>query len=139
MLTRLIYYSTVAKIDGISEINKILEKSKDNNAERSVTGMLFFNEKYFIQVLEGDRKKVTELMLKIAQDDRHSDIVLVDVSEIGERKFHGWEMVYAGRMKMDNQTLMRFAPHRKFDPDELTTDNFKAMIDYFYDQLTAKK
>jgi len=130
MLVRLIYYSTVGKIKGFAEINEILENSKRNNAELSITGMLYFDEKYFLQVLEGDRKNVSELMFKIAKDERHSDIVIVNISEINRRKFHKWNMVYSGGLKIDNETLIQFSPMRKFAPEQLSQDNFEALIDY---------
>ena len=138
MLTRLVYYSTVTNIKGINEIKEILEKSRVNNAELSITGMLFFDEKYFIQVLEGDRKAVSEMMLKISHDERHKDVVFVDISEISERKFGGWEMVYAGGMGIDNEVLMRFSPERKFNPDGLSKANFEAMVEYLYGKLSKK-
>jgi len=136
MLVRLIYYSTVGKINGFSEINEILEKSKRNNAELSITGMLYFDEKYFLQVLEGDRKNVSDLMFKIAKDVRHSDIVIVNITEINKRKFHKWNMVYSGGLKIDNEALLQFSPMRKFDPEQLSQDNFEALIDYIYSNLT---
>lgn len=138
MLARLLYYSTVTNIRGIDEIKEILEKSKVNNSELSITGMLFFDEKYFIQVLEGDRKAVSEMMLKISKDERHKDVVFVDISEVSERKFGGWEMVYAGGMGIDNDVLMRFSPERKFDPDSLTMANFDAMVEYLYQKIKKK-
>ena len=135
MLIRLIYYSKVGNIKGIYEINEILEKSKVNNAKLSVTGMLFFDEKYFIQVLEGNRDQVSELMLKIAKDERHHDVVLVDISEISSRKFTKWNMVYAGGAQIDNKDLMQFSPSESFDPSRLTKNNFVDMINFIYDNV----
>ena len=66
MLVRLIYYSSVGNIKSLSDIQQILEKSQINNAKKSISGMLYFDDNYFIQVLEGDRKLVSDLMFKIS-------------------------------------------------------------------------
>ena len=43
-----------------ADLKSILEAAKRNNMANGVTGALLFNQEYFAQVLEGDRKVVTE-------------------------------------------------------------------------------
>lgn len=42
-----------------SEIQDILEVSRRNNAQRGITGILFYRKSQFLQVLEGEEKKCT--------------------------------------------------------------------------------
>ncbi|EJL6503513.1 BLUF domain-containing protein, partial [Vibrio cholerae] len=58
---RLIYVSTVTESLKHSDIELILEHAKKYNFEQDITGVLYFNNEYFLQCLEGDREKVNLL------------------------------------------------------------------------------
>ena len=57
-----------------------------------MTGILYSDGKWFLQVLEGTRHEVSELFARIQNDKRHVGIVLVSVREIVERQFSDWAM-----------------------------------------------
>ncbi|MBP8849127.1 MAG: BLUF domain-containing protein [Breznakibacter sp.] len=135
MLVRLIYYSSVGNIKSLSDIQQILEKSQINNAKKSISGMLYFDDNYFIQVLEGDRKLVSDLMFKISKDERHTDIVIVNITEINQRMFSKWSMLSAAGVKMDKDTLMQFSANGTFNPNQLSQGNFDAFVGYVYSQI----
>ena len=137
MLVRLIYYSSVGNIKSMADIQEILDKSQKNNAAKSISGMLYFDDNYFIQVLEGDRKLLSELMFKISKDERHTNIVIVNMTEISQRMFSKWSMMNAAGIKMDKETLMQFSTSgTTFDPNQLTQANFDALVQYIYNQMS---
>ena len=74
MLVRLMYASRAANSVNQNELVAILKKSKANNAEVGVTGVLCFSSGIFLQVLEGGRLQVSALYNKIATDPRHHDV-----------------------------------------------------------------
>ena len=52
----------------------IVKRSKINNTEYDITGLLFYHNGRFIQVLEGDKDSLEGLMSILEKDDRHEKI-----------------------------------------------------------------
>ena len=55
-------YSSLATpgFDG-AEIESLLLKARCNNGQQDITGLLLFHEGAFLQVLEGDRRTISNL------------------------------------------------------------------------------
>lgn len=125
-LSRMIYYSKNAIPPGqqsaYTEIKQILNKSVENNKLINVSGALLFNQNYFAQVLEGDRKAITETFCRISQDKRHSDIVILETKPVNERIFLDWSMAFAGHSDVADDLYRRFSTHSKFEPSKMTAD-----------------
>lgn len=113
-LTRLVYYSKPVSL-GDAEINDILTKSYTNNYLANITGALFFNGEWFVQILEGGRQAVSESFVRIATDPRHSAVCLLDFSVIDERAFADWDMRYISGGPEQEAIIKRFMPGG-FDP-----------------------
>ena len=65
------------------KFNKKVENiANKKNPLIGVTGMLFCNSEGYLQVLEGPRVNVSNLFLKISQDTRHKDPMLISVEDI---------------------------------------------------------
>lgn len=80
---------------GSSEaIGDILSASRRNNPGMGITGALTFNGEFFAQVLEGERDQVLELIRRVRQDARHSELLVVEEGWCSERAFAGWAMAY---------------------------------------------
>ena len=73
----------------------LLSRSRANNAERDVTGILLYRQGTFLQVLEGPRAKVEELYARISADTRHHAVDTVLVEDRQERRFPDWTMGFA--------------------------------------------
>lgn len=131
-LSRMIYYSKNAIPPGqqtaFKEIKQILKKSVDHNKATSVSGALLFNQLYFAQVLEGDRKAITETFCRISQDSRHSDIVLLEAKPVDERIFREWSMAFAGHSDVAEELYRRFSTGSNFEPSKMTADALLGFI-----------
>ena len=96
MLFRLIYYSTnllfQENAPDRNALDKLILASALNNKARSITGILLYDERWFLQVLEGERENISESFLTIAKDARHTGVTLVEVAEQNERLFPDWSM-----------------------------------------------
>ncbi len=90
----LTYYSIAKRNIGTAEISDILAKARDFNSKNDITGCLLFHNNQFIQVLEGDKNIITDLLLKIGKDERHFNIIKLAEAEKDERTFKGWTMAY---------------------------------------------
>ena len=131
-LFRLVYYSRNAvKSLGrpvLAEIKSILNNATRNNPSLGLTGALVFNDAYFAQVLEGDRKAVTSTFCKIAKDSRHSDLVIMKAEPIAQRAFLRWSMAFAGHSEEIDPLYVKYGIAIGFNPAKMTADNLLGFI-----------
>jgi hypothetical protein len=120
-LVRLVYASRFedSKFNP-SELARILESATRNNPEHNITGMLAFGDDHFLQCLEGSREHVNRLYAKIANDPRHSSIVLLDYEEIKEREFADWSMRMVMLTEKNAQFIRRYSVGTRFNPFEMS-------------------
>ena len=141
-LIRLIYFSEtnfpLAGAQGKKMFRNILEASAKRNIEKGLTGALVFDWDHFLQILEGDRSKVSETFTLITQDPRHKRIVLVDVSAIDERLFSRWNMVLRDESVETAQIITRFSPSGRFEPDQCTAQGLIHMAQALIDMKTRR-
>lgn len=88
----LLYLSRAVADLSYSDIRDILEASRRNNAFSETTGVLIYRDGYFLQLLEGHKEAILDLLEVIKEDDRNYQLnVLVEV-ESNERFFKDWSM-----------------------------------------------
>lgn len=115
-LVRLIYSSEVSSAFSESQINGLLESAKRNNKRNSVTGLLCFNHKYFLQCLEGSREHVNKTYHKILNDDRHDNAHLLSYEEISHREFSQWSMGYMPHTHKTAPLNLKYSGSPDFQP-----------------------
>lgn len=93
-LATLCYASTATERCSAIEIGLIVEAATRNNARANITGALFFGNNYFLQFLEGSRHDLNLLYNKIIRDERHTNMQVLELKEIGSRCFPEWSMKY---------------------------------------------
>lgn len=76
------------------ELDDILKKSRENNIQKGITGILAYHEGNFIQLLEGEKQDVTALYEKIAKDDRHCFIEKILEGYNAAKEFPDWSMAF---------------------------------------------
>ncbi|ANK12329.1 BLUF domain-containing protein [Erythrobacter neustonensis] len=91
MLSQYLYISTAPTLPR-EEVDAILAASARNNPERGITGLLLFNGRNFLQLLEGEEREVTALMDTITADPRHSGVSVLDKRTIEARACPDWAM-----------------------------------------------
>lgn len=89
---QLIYLSSANYEFSQEELLQILEKSRKNNTALNITGILLYEERNIIQLLEGDRKRVESLFKVIQNDQRHSGIICLIRDFKEKRDFPEWSM-----------------------------------------------
>ena len=123
-LSRLVYYSR-NRVEGgpqhlTDTIASILAKSRVNNQLVGVTGALMFNAGCFAQVLEGGRDAVEAVFERIQQDERHDSVILLELSEIDERRFPNWSMGYVGASPADAARFKEVSATSGFEPSRMS-------------------
>jgi hypothetical protein len=93
-LWHLVYASAAGEGFQLTDLEEILRVARTNNARDDITGMLLFEGKSFLQVLEGERSKIDVLLEKIRDDRRHARTVLLLRETIEQRSFADWTMGY---------------------------------------------
>lgn len=94
-MRQLLYISSAAPGTAI-DVSAILAVSLRNNRREGVTGLLWTDERRFLQVLEGDEASVQMAFERIKGDPRHRAIVVLHDRTIAVREFGAWEMARRG-------------------------------------------
>ncbi|MGB1682075.1 MAG: BLUF domain-containing protein [Acidimicrobiales bacterium] len=63
-----------------------------SNAAHGITGALYYADRRFIQVIEGEQTAVVPLFAKILTDPRHFDVQTVSIRPVERRHFPEWGM-----------------------------------------------
>jgi len=93
-LWHLVYASAASEGFQLSDLEEILHVARTRNARDDITGMLLFEGQSFLQVLEGERSKIDDLLERIRADRRHARAVLLLREPIEQRSFADWTMGY---------------------------------------------
>ena len=98
-MKRLAYVSesSIDKADAWSTAIQIVADSQLKNTKLAITGALLFTGTYFVHIIEGPEVSVVELMVSIANDPRHTNIIIIDDAPISVRKFAELRLAYSGQ------------------------------------------
>lgn len=91
MLSQYLYISTAPSLSR-DEVEGILETSARKNPLSDITGLLLYNGRNFLQLLEGSEAELINLMVRITHDPRHSGVSMLDRRAVDERACPQWAM-----------------------------------------------
>lgn len=74
------------------DIQDIVRVAKVKNLQLGITGVLFFHNGKFIQVIEGEEKNIRSLLNIINKDKRHQNLVYLVDTVVQSRGFQDWNM-----------------------------------------------
>ena len=89
---RLTYASVADRTMEASELRRIADTAKRNNAALDVSGLLIECAGEFLQVLEGERDAVLWLYQLIEKDPRHHSASILSTETNVKRQFNEWSM-----------------------------------------------
>jgi hypothetical protein len=93
-LYQIMYISSVVGTVTPQQCAAIAQLSALNNRRDDVTGLLLFNSRRFLQVLEGPRTAVDRIFDRIHADPRHRAVVKLREGPIDVREFGEWAMAF---------------------------------------------
>lgn len=86
-------YTSLAALDLDSgDLADIHETARHLNALDGITGLLVFDGKRFLQIVEGAEEAVDSLLARLRADPRHSALELRDERTVERRSFPDWSM-----------------------------------------------
>ena len=91
LIKQYVYISTALGLSR-EQVNGILETCARNNVEQGITGLLLYNGRNFLQLLEGNSEKLDELMSMIETDKRHEGVLVMHKGEVEQRDCPDWAM-----------------------------------------------
>ena len=133
-MIRLIYVSKAVDAQTPMLTASILRKAHAWNTPNEVTGVLCQGQGVFLQVLEGERAKLTSLYARIHADPRHKDLELLHCETIASRRYGSWSMAHVNLSDVDPQTKNVWPD---FDPYSPSGQLVMARIDELIAQGTV--
>ncbi|KMO22462.1 blue light sensor protein [Methylobacterium indicum] len=126
MIHQLVYYSRNTVPGGdramLTNMREILSASQRNNGRDGITGFLIFDSQWFVQILEGERARVTETYNRIARDPRHAGATILNVRDVAARLFPNWTMGGAMRTPDVQEIYLGHGFGGPIDPTRLKSD-----------------
>ncbi|MBU3637234.1 BLUF domain-containing protein [Polynucleobacter sp. es-MAR-4] len=86
------YISKATQDMGVLALMRLTDQAAQLNQRLGLTGVLFYENQHFGQILEGPRAEVTKMWEKIQRDPRHQQVRLLKMEEIAQRSFTAWSM-----------------------------------------------
>jgi hypothetical protein len=84
-LTQLIYVSKATQLMGMLSLTRILDSSVRWNETHELTGVLFYDNGHFCQLLEGDKYEILNVWERISNDKRHHILRRLELISIEQR------------------------------------------------------
>ncbi len=103
---QVLYRSWAAQPWSMAQLQELLGKSRDYNAEHGITGLLLYSDGCFVQVLEGPEDAVRALYAKIQQDPRHTQVLTVREGPGPHRYFADWSMDFGYVVKQEVEQVL---------------------------------
>jgi hypothetical protein len=91
-INQLVYVSQAVRKMSFDDLQAIQGTAKSNNQPLDVTGSLFYNGGWFLQVLEGPAATLDKLYKKIELDPRHKNSRVLYNEPATFRTFPRWSM-----------------------------------------------
>lgn len=112
----LLYTSAATKSLSDSDLMGILEKARVKNQRIGISGILIYGYREFVQLLEGEKESVINLLRTIRTDDRHTSVEVFYEGPIDNRAFSEWSMAFKILSEDDKRNLV--SGYEQLDPDD---------------------
>ena len=75
-----------------AQLKALLVETRETNAQLGITGMLLYKGGAFLQVLEGEKETVMNVIHKLKEDPRHKRFLILLTETTKHRLFPDWCM-----------------------------------------------
>jgi diguanylate cyclase (GGDEF)-like protein/PAS domain S-box-containing protein len=99
----LLYISQASSDMNEQVLKQIVNVSQEKNCPAGLTGCLLYQDGYFMQLLEGSREKVLELIECVKLDPRHHNVQIVAQGYEQRRVFLDWSMGFRDMSKLEGE------------------------------------
>ncbi len=121
-LIELSYVSKATNDMGILGLMNLLEDAVHKNKRNGITGVLFYDNRIFGQIIEGYPQNVELIWKDINSDPRHTEVQVLDINTLQKRRFSNWSMKFYG-----SDEISQYVPELKMGLRD-TYDNLPSEI-----------
>lgn len=114
---QLVYFSVATRLPTERDLLELLAVSRRSNTQTGITGLLLYRAGSYMQLLEGERKAVTECFWRIQRDGRHQDVKVLLSQESEERIYSDWSMGFCDPSNPSIRAMEGFSPFLLHRPD----------------------
>lgn len=86
------YISKATQDMGVLALMRLTDQAAQINQRLGLSGVLFYENQHFGQILEGPHNEVLKIWEKIQRDPRHQQVRLLKMEEVEKRSFPAWSM-----------------------------------------------
>jgi len=108
------------------DVDQIVQQSRHNNAVDGITGLLWYNDGVFLQVIEGSESSVAATYARIAGDPRHEALTILSDRPVQAREFGYWSMERAEKGNADTDALLARLERRLTNAPDAVRQAFTA-------------
>jgi len=122
----------------------IVSECRKNNPIYGITGALYYRHRKYLQIIEGESRKIDHLMSKILSDSRHKQCIIQIDTEVKKRVFPKWQCQLNMIVERDiylRQFLVSYSDHlQKMNKQQKEAFNhfFKKETPRYSDKPKAK-
>ncbi len=102
------YVSQSTNDMGILGLMNLLEDAVHKNKRNGITGVLFYDNRIFGQIIEGYPQHVELIWKAISADPRHNELQVLDINPLQKRRFSNWSMKFYG-----SEEISQYVPELK--------------------------
>lgn len=128
MLYRSVYISTATSDISYEKIKTLCEVAAKHNKKAGITGILVFNRKYFIQMLEGTRESVNNTLMRIIANSLHKDIQILSFSKVTSRMFRYYGIKMFAETGEGSAIMFKYTNSLEFNPYFLDEESIYPFI-----------
>ena len=121
-LIELSYVSQASNDMGILGLMNLLEDAVHKNKRNGITGVLFYDNRIFGQIIEGYPQHVDLIWKAITADPRHLEVQVLGINTLQKRRFSNWSMKFYG-----SDEISQYVPELKMGLKD-THDNLPSEI-----------
>lgn len=126
MINQYLYISTAPGLSN-DAVSAIVEDSVRNNSAQGVTGLLLYNGRNFLQLLEGNAEALDALMERIKSDPRHDGFSVLYRGVSESRACPEWDMKW---VKIVDSTSVRRETLERDLPSDLNAELRRMVLNY---------
>jgi len=128
LIARLIYASAVTAPLGAEGLTALMEQARLRNKLRGLTGLLAFDSRYFLQMLEGSPRALSDLYGSMVRDPRHKALLLLKFARVESRLFPDWAMGFVPADATHLAMCARLMASSGFEPFTLDGERAEMLL-----------
>ena len=115
-MLQIVYISVATRNLAPDELVTLCKSSVDNNRHDEISGFMLVKSGKYLQAIEGPKEVVEDAFIRIIQDERHNDLLVLSRRLTSRREFGRWEMACYQDLSEHKKYVIRIVQLTKAAP-----------------------